>query len=409
MGAMAARAIVRDLAVRRGRFGRVTRRALGRLARARVWLMTIRAGLVPLVGTGKLLRVTTPALAGSTTPMGLVTSSARLMTTARRRAFRGVTGITSGFARCGRLMRQPFVAALAGGMACPLRRQRELFPMTAIARRVLRECELELVWGMTRLAVRAAMERALVLRDLMAAAARARNHERLRRARVRIMASEAASARYSVGVVGVHVLVALGTGRGGRCADVVWRVAARTNRVRRHLGLSQHPDAPVTGATRRDLVLLELVRLVAADTLLVTARKECARRDERRRLGMASDARVDGVDSSSVLSRMAGRAHAVRRLTERSVARMDRLVTVRARSGGRCLSFVGTMTAHALGGRMHRDSRCLALLLRVAARAIFGPERGDDSSVTDVWCSAIEPLQRVIAGKRMAARAVCSN
>lgn len=64
------------------------------------------------------------------------------------------------------------------------------------------------------------------------------------------------------------------------------------------------------------------------------------------------------------------------------------------------------MTADALGGRMHRDCGCLALRLRVAARAIFGTERGEHTRISSPRGSAIDGFQRVVAGKGVTARAI---
>ena len=173
------------------------------------------------------------------------------------------------------------MAALAGGVADAHGGQRELFLVTALTSDVLRQLELEMVRRVTLLALGSAVKRMLGLCSLVTTATRASDHELLLGWRMRVVARHTAAARDPLGMIRMHVPVALGASRGRRRADVVRRVATAASRVRRHFGLRQHHHRRVTGTTRHDFALLELVWFVAARALAVPAGKERAGRHDR--------------------------------------------------------------------------------------------------------------------------------
>ena len=298
------------------------------------------------------------------------------------------------------------MAALARGVACALRSQRELLLVTALTSGVLCQLELEMVRRVTLLALRSAMKRVIGLCGLVTTAARTSNHEFLPGCRVRVVARQAAAARDPLRVIRVHVPVALGAGSSGRCADIVRRVATGACGMRRHFGLRQHHHRRVARATWHDFALLEFVWLVAADALAMPARKQCTGRHDRLVLRVAVDARSERIGSGRVLMRMARGAHAVRRLSERCVARVNRLVTVHTGRGDRLLILVRTMAADALRRSVHDDRGRPPQCLRMATGAIFRGERSQHSAIARAHQPGVARALRAVAGEGVTVHAV---
>ncbi len=123
--------------------------------------------------------------------------------------------------------------------------------------------------------------------------------------RMRIVATHAAPR--SCRMVGMNILVTRWAGPCGGASHVVRRVAIGATAVRRDAPAADHVHLRVTAATRRGFFFLELVRLMAADTLRVSARKQRRGRNDRLLFGVTRGARADRRRGRSVPLHVAGR------------------------------------------------------------------------------------------------------
>jgi hypothetical protein len=184
--------------------------------------------------------------------------------------------------------------------------------MTAFTETVLCQVELEVMRGMAFLASRPAMEGVLARCGLVAAAAGARQRSRLFPSGMRVVASEAGGPRDALGMLCVHVPMALRAGRPRGRTYVVRSVAARADGVGWNLGLPEHDHVGVARTAGHGLLGFQLVRSMAAHALLMPAREQRRCRHNRLGLLVALGASRQRVNRWRVLVRVARRAHKIR-------------------------------------------------------------------------------------------------
>lgn len=398
MRPMARLASTCELAVCRLGLRRVTGGAAELGCRPSVRLMAVDAVLVALRGRRRFLGVARLAFFPGGAAVRLVTAEAGLMPGAYGLSLRCVTRAAGTCHHCW-LMREPAVAALAGRVPLHGRGERELRVVAALAHLMLSELEFEAVWLVTTLTSDGAMKRALAGRCRMAATASARDQLLLPEGRMSIMTRHTGVPGHAFRMIGVHVTVTVGASPCRRSPHVMRRVAARAQRMRRHLGLGQHNHLIVARSTGPRALGFESVRLMAAHTLSVAAGKERARRHERRRLCVAVPARVERGRARCVLLRVASGAHRFGTLALHRVGGVN--LGVAAHAIGRHWSsiLVRPMAAHALAAGVHRDGSEPALRLRMAALAILGVKRIQDAAIARL-------AQRALRGEGMTAQAL---
>jgi hypothetical protein len=238
MRAMAAETTDGELTVRRFGLDGVTSCAWHLLGRARMGLMAANAGLVSDRRAGRFLLMTALARRRDGAAVWLMTADAVLVASVCVSMCIGMAARAGHVTGAG-IVRQPAVAAFASGMPRPRGDQRELSLVTALTRRVLRERDLEVVRRVTALA-RCPIVKSVIGRGLlMATAAGPRDRRHGRRSRVRVVTAQAAPETGAFRVIRMDVPVAALTRRRGALFDVVRRVTARAERVRRHFGLRE--------------------------------------------------------------------------------------------------------------------------------------------------------------------------
>ena len=261
--AMAAETAGCELSVCGVGFRRVTRDALHLLAGARMRLMAARAGLVSARRTGCFSLMTALAWRRCRAAVRVVAADAVLVTGVCF-SMRGCVAGRAGSVTGAGIVRQPAVASLASSVTRPHGGQRDLFLVTVLAGCVLRERDLEVVRRMTVLARRPVVKGAVGRGLLMTAAAGPCERGRLGTGGVSVVTAQAAPEAGPFRVVRMNVPVAALARRRGALFDVVRLVAARADRVGRHLRLREHDHARVTRTTRNGLFCRKLMRAVAA-------------------------------------------------------------------------------------------------------------------------------------------------
>lgn len=120
---------------------------------------------------------------------------------------------------------------------------------------------------------------------------------------------------------------------------------------------------------------------MATDALAMTIREQRGRRHDGPSLAVTLDASAERVRGRSVLVRVARRAHAVGRLSLRSMFGVDVSVAARAVRRDRCSVLVRAMTAQALARGVRDDRRDAALIFQMTASAVLGAEGLEDTAV----------------------------
>jgi len=377
------RAAGRDLSVRRRSLYGVAARALHARGRAGVRLVAIRAQLVTHGRGGEFLHVTRLAGGGDAAGVWLMATGAELMTNTHITAGIGVTRHARG-ADSARLVRQPLMATLAGGVTDPGRGQRQLLLMATLTSNVLSQRDLEVMRDVTALARGSAVHIVIGLGDAMTAVAGAGLGVCLLDRGVRLMAGDARSMAAPLRVIGMDVRVAFDARRAGITAHVVRGVTARTAGMLGDASCREHDDVRVAGATINRLAGLERVRLMTTHALRVSPREQRAGWYDRLSFAVAFDAAGERSRGGRVLMSMTGRAHAVRRLSKCRVRGLDVVVAARAVRGDRLLILMRPVAVQTRNTGVHRDRRNLALSLRVAADAIARAVRLENAAVERV-------------------------
>jgi hypothetical protein len=244
--------------------------------------------------------------------------------------------------------------------------------MAPLAGTVIRNRPHEVVRRVAARAIDPRVERAVLMRRLMARATRQRSRMRLSRGRVWIVATHARTGHALLWVIGVLVGVTARAGTLGTAFDVVRLVAARALLVCADTGTTERQLALVTAAAVGRLFLPELVRTVTTDTLAVSTREQRRLGDDGLVAGVTAHARAERLGSSRVLFLVTRGADLIGRFVRHRVRRGDVLVAASAsRRLGRCV-LVRSMTAEARLARVHLDPRRAALWAQVTMIAISG-------------------------------------
>lgn len=335
-----------------------------------VGLMTARAGLVAL-GRGLLLG-SVASLAGRClrSRMGLVTLGASRVPGEDLGALRGVAAVTAGLQR-GWPVGQAAMTALAGSMSRVQRDLLDALLMTARADWWLGEPEHEVVRLVTVGASDAGVK-VVVGRGLLMAATAVFGLIDARAGRMRIVAADARAHNARLGMVGVHVLVAILASLAGRAFHVMRRVAAHTLVVGRDPVAAEHVEIGVARAAGDDRLFREGVRSMAADALAMPTFEERRAGDDWALFGVAGCAGRQGVLARRVLVLMTGDAGLEWGLTAGSVAGLNVLVTIGAGRRDRLRILMRVMATRALLRAMDHDRRGVALCRGVAALAVPG-------------------------------------
>ncbi len=397
--AVTRRAAGRDLSVRRRGLYGVAARALHARGRAGVRLVAIRAQLVTHWRGGEFLHVTRLAGGGDAAGVWFMATGAQLMTHTHITAGISVTCHTRG-ADSARLVRQPLMATLAGGVTDPGRGQRQLLLMATLTSNVLSQRDLEVMRDVTALAGSSAVHVVIGLGDAMTAVAGAGLGVCLLDRGVRLMAGDARSMAAPLRVIGMDVRVAFDARRARITQHVVRGVTARAAGMLGDASGGEHDHVRVAGATINRLAGLECVRLMTTHALGVSSREQRAGWHDRLSFAVAFDAAGKRGGGGRVLMSVTSRAHAVRGLSKRRVRSVDVVVAARAVRGDRLLILVRPMAVQTGNAGVHRDRRNLALSLRVAADAIARAVRLENAPVERI-CRAREARERV------AVHAVC--
>lgn len=263
--------------------------------------------------------------------------------------------------------------------------------------------ERERVWLVALGAAHASVKRRVSVCGLVAAAAgfcagmgvgRARG----RTARMRVMTADTARARADFGMVRMHASVAIRAGFFRAAAHVVRPVAAGALIVSSDARCTEHVDLSVAGATRLCSLFAEVVRPVATDAFAVAVGEERGLGHDRLLGRVARLAGTDGFGGWRVLVLVAGGANLHRRFADRGVVRGYLPMAIHARPGPGRGVLVRLVAAYAVARAVHDDGGGLALLLRVAACAVFRREFRVGSPPFDCLCRKLGGGERVAAG-----------
>jgi hypothetical protein len=378
--AMASQAARSHFCVRGLGFREVAARAHDFGGRAGMRFVAIRTSAVSGGRRCMLFCMATLAVFGHASRVWLVAPSARRVPDPRLVAYVGVAGVARSNEH-GRLMWQPAVAAATRHVSRAHGDLHELFLMTTFTQAVLRQVELEVVRRVAALAGHVPMKAALVRRSLMTAAARPGQGLGLLTCRMRVVARQAGTARDALGMIGMHVPMALCAGGARSATNVVRGVAAGANGVCRHLGLREHDHVGMAGAAGDRLLRLELVRAMTAHALcMTTAEQRCGRHDGLR-LAVTAAAGGQRVCRGGMLVRVARGAHAIGRLALCGMVGVDVLVATRAGRRHRCLVLVRAMTAQALTGRVHDHRGGRTLSFQMTTSTVPRAERLEDAAI----------------------------
>jgi hypothetical protein len=381
--AMAGRATRGERAVRRRGFNRVASGALSSGARARVRLMAVRADLVADGRRGELPNVTSFAFGRDAARVRLMATSAHLVS---RPHFATSIRVARDARRANAawLVRQTQVATGARGVTHARRSQGQFLLVAIGARDVLRLRQLEVVRHVTALTGDARVKVVLGRGNLMTTAAILGDRVFFRARRVRFMTGDAGPASNALGMIRMHVRVALRTRRSGVVTHVVRGVAIRAQRVSGHESRREHHHIGVARTAVQRTLRLELVRAVAANALRVTSGEQCRYRHDGLSLAVTFGTRGERIQGGGVLMSVTGRAHAVWGFAGRGVRGVDVHVAACAIGGHRLLILMRAVAVQARGGGVHGHGRDLALGLVVAARAISRTVRFERASVGGV-------------------------
>ena len=374
MRAVAAEAAASELTMLGVSFGRVAAGTGDGCGRAGVWLMALQAlGMADRRSPG-LLRMAAFARCCARTAVWFVAIGTFSVSGDYGMLFRRVTRGAAGLGH--RVVWQTLVTTAAVFVTWTLADGAELLCVATIAQTPVGFGQRKLMRLVTLGASHGSVKVLIAVSVLVAAAAGSRHLSNVTRGRVRVVATNAAARGAELGVIGVHVLMAIHAGLFGAAAHVVRSVAANAGGVRRHRGRGQDVNFSVARTTRQRGLLAERVRLVTAHALGVAVGKQRSLWHERLLGGVARLARRERVDRRSVLVLVTRRADLLRCLTNRRVIGLDVTVAARARSGLGSRVLVNMVATHAIGPAVHDYRGGISLRSSVTADAVLRLEVG---------------------------------